>query len=707
MTMMSWHWQRVGLLFGWLVIGGLGGCSVVENGLSWPLSEDEIFKKAKEFTVIIDGCGAGSGAIIKQEGNTYSVLTAHHVVDKPHLTCLIQTSDEESYQVKGDTITQPVAEVDLGVLTFTSEKSYPVAKLGDSEKVAETTSVYVVGAPGNSEAIGPRIVMFNSGKITGKVRQPKNGYILIYDANTQPGMSGGPVLNDRGEIIGVHGQGDRDEKGMKTGWNLGIPIQIFVNPESYAALKQQQNTTANDYYSQGIAFLNEKDYYAALVSFDQAINLDPNMDKAFQGRGTANYWLNKKQEAVKDYTEAIRINPQNADAYFSRGATLHDDEIKDYGAAWKDYTKAIELNNNYAAAYRNRGLIYYKYEKYDDEAIRDYTKAIELDPNYVYAYVGRGNVYYKQEKYDQAIRDYNKAIELDPNDADAYVGRGLAHDYSQKYYAAIDDYTKAIELDPNDAATYNNRGWTYYNLKEYNSAIRDYNKAIELDPNIARAYNNRGLAHYYSQKYYAAIEDYTKAIELNNNNAWAYYRRGNSYRELKKYEMSIADYTKAINLNSNFTDAYFHRGIAYYYLKEYDLAIADYTKAIEQDRSDGAAYNNRGNVYYDLKKYDEAIRDYTKAIELNNNYALRYYNRGDAYYDSKEYDLAITDFKKAIELDKTDAYSYYKLGLIYDETGDFQTAIENYEKAAELYQKQGNDIWYQKAMKNLEELKGY
>ena len=195
--MMSWRWQKVGLLLGWLVIGGLGGCSLGK-------SEEKIAKKAKEFTVIIDGCGAGSGAIFKREGNTYSVLTAYHVVDKSW-TCLIFTSDKESYQVRGNTIIQPVPEVDLGVLTFTSDKSYPVAKLGNSEKMVEATSVYVVGAPGIIGRIKTRTLLFNSGKITGRVPQPKDGYSLIYDANTEPGMSGGPVLNNRGEIVGVHG----------------------------------------------------------------------------------------------------------------------------------------------------------------------------------------------------------------------------------------------------------------------------------------------------------------------------------------------------------------------------------------------------------------------------------------------------------------------------------------------------------------------
>jgi len=364
---MSWRWQKVGLLLGWLVIGGLGGCSLGK-------SEEKIAEKAREFTVIIDGCGAGSGAIIKREGNTYSVLTAYHVVDKSW-TCLILTPDQESHQVKGDRITQPVPNVDLGVLTFTSDKSYPVAKLGDSEKIVEATSVYVVGAPESSQAIGSRTLLFNSGKITGRMRQPKDGYSLIYDANTEPGMSGGPVLNNRGEIVGVHGRGDHNGRGMKTGWKLGIPIQIFINPESYVSVKQQEEKTANDYYNQGVT----------------------------------NYDLQKYDLAIDDYNKAIALDQNYAAAYNNRGLAYRN--LKKYELAIADYTKAIELDQNYAWAYNNRGLVYYYLKKYD-LAIADYNKMIELDPNYAHPYYSLGLIAETTGDIQTAIKNYEKAAAL-------------------------------------------------------------------------------------------------------------------------------------------------------------------------------------------------------------------------------------------------------------------------------------------------------
>jgi len=537
--MMSWRWQKVGLLLGWLVIGGLGGCSLGK-------SEEKIAKKAKEFTVIIDGCGAGSGAIFKREGNTYSVLTAYHVVDKSW-TCLIFTSDQESYQVRGNTITQPVPEVDLGVLTFTSDKSYPVAKLGDSEKMVEATSVLVVGAPGIIGRIKTRTLLFNWGKIIGRVPQPKDGYSLIYDANTEPGMSGGPVLNNRGEIVGVHGQGDRDENNIKTGWNLGIPIQIF--------LKGEKND--DDYIGRLITRINWQNIAMLLITIAIGGIIFVIVVLVFVWIYIIIYTIihyNRRVEYKKPEfnsaaisTKSIKTDNKSAADYYNQGVT--NSNLKKDDLALPDYKKDIEqkTDNKSAVDYYNQGLRNYNLKKYD-LAIADYTKAIALDPNLAAAYNNRGTAYYDLKKYDLAIADYNKAIALDQNYAAAYNNRGLAYYDLKKYDLAIADYNKAIALDPNYAAAYFGRGWTYYNLKDYDLAIADYNKAISLDQNYAAAYNNRGNAYYDLKKYDLAIADYNKAIALDQNYAHPYYSLGLIAETTGDIQTAIKNYEKAAAL---------------------------------------------------------------------------------------------------------------------------------------------------------------
>ena len=155
----------------------VGGCSQIPIFGS-TLSSEKVGEIATQITVMIDGCTSGSGVIFKKEVNTYSVLTAHHVVkdkiDKTG-TCLIFTSDGERYPVSNQ-VTVPIEGVDLAVVTFESNKIYKLAEWGDSEKATVGKVVYVAGVPAPSEAIPTRTAIRPKGEIIGRVPQPFEGY---------------------------------------------------------------------------------------------------------------------------------------------------------------------------------------------------------------------------------------------------------------------------------------------------------------------------------------------------------------------------------------------------------------------------------------------------------------------------------------------------------------------------------------------------
>ena len=284
------------------------------------------------------------------------------------------------------------------------------------------------------------------------------------------------------------------------------------------------------------------------------------------------------QEAVKEYSKAIELDPSFASAYHNRGILYNN--LGEQQKALDDYNKAIELDPSYAFAYNGRGNVYRGFGE-RQKALDDYNKAIELDPSFAYAYNGRGNVYSDLGEQQKALDDYNKAIELDPSYAFAYNGRGNVYRGFGERQKALDDYNKAIELDPSFAYAYNGRGNVYSDLGEQQKALEDYNKAIELDPSFANAYNGRGIIYYDLGEQQKALEDYNKAIELDLNYKFAYRNRGLLYSKLGNLEAAVKDYTQAIQLDPKYKNAYLNRADAYSALGQESLAEADRKAAAE------------------------------------------------------------------------------------------------------------------------------
>ena len=226
------------------------------------------------------------------------------------------------------------------------------------------------------------------------------------------------------------------------------------------------------------------------------------------------------------------------------------DEAGQYDNAIAEYTRAIEVDSNYAEAYSNRGYAYSNKGEYDN-AIADYTRAIELDSEYAGAYNNRGWAYYLKGEYDNAITDYARAIELDPNFALSYTRRGIAYNTQSEYDKAIADFNKVVDLNPNNAESFRNRGWAYYLKEEYSRAIADYTSSIQLDPSYIYAYYNRGNAYYDNEQYHEAIDDFTRAIEINPSYTNAYYSQANAYKAVNNKAKAVTALEKFIELSQD------------------------------------------------------------------------------------------------------------------------------------------------------------
>jgi tetratricopeptide (TPR) repeat protein len=156
---------------------------------------------------------------------------------------------------------------------------------------------------------------------------------------------------------------------------------------------------------------------------------------------------------------------------------------RDYDNAISDYNESIRLDPNYAPAYNDREDAYYHLGNFD-KAISDYSDAIRLNRNLAsaylaHAYYNRGLAYAKKGNFDNAISDYNEAIRLD-NSSLAYNNRGIAYANQRNYAKAITDFTEAIRLDPYFASAYDNRGFAYLHTGNRAKAAADFATAERL-----------------------------------------------------------------------------------------------------------------------------------------------------------------------------------------------------------------------------------
>jgi len=195
-------------------------------------------------------------------------------------------------------------------------------------------------------------------------------------------------------------------------------------------------------------------------------------------------------------------------------ATSPGRQMGECDKAIAEYTEAIRLNLNDAEAHHKRGNSY-AIKGDDDKAIADYTEAVRLDPNHALAYYNRANSYDRKGDDDKAIADFTQAIRLARNFAEAYHNRGLSHDKKGDHDKALADFTEAIRLDPDAAAiAYHSRGVSHAGRGDDDKAIADFTHAIRLAPTQAIFYLSRAKAHRALADNVQADSDEKKAQEL-------------------------------------------------------------------------------------------------------------------------------------------------------------------------------------------------
>ena len=139
------------------------------------------------------------------------------------------------------------------------------------------------------------------------------------------------------------------------------------------------------YFMRGRSYLKNRQYDQAVNDFNSALEKCPDRDKEtrfliFESRGNAYHALNKKDEAIKNFSDAIALNPEHAHIkyiYYNRGWVWQNKE--EYQKASNDFYAALDIDSTFAPAFYGRAQSWYKMGNLK-RALEDAKEALRLEP---------------------------------------------------------------------------------------------------------------------------------------------------------------------------------------------------------------------------------------------------------------------------------------------------------------------------------------
>ena len=416
----------------------------------------ELVRRIKPSAVAIETFDAKGATLSRGSGFFISsdrVITNRHVIEKSSRV-EIHLINGKKFTARGVLAIDGEGDLALLQVDVPPNSAAPLPLVQSAPQEGE--SIVVVGNPFGLEG------SVSNGIVSAVREIPGYGKIIQITAPISPGSSGSPVVNMRGQVIGVATLQAAEGQSL----NFAVPsariaqlkigeLQTFssLNLES----QKSKRAAAQSLYSQGLGILSRDEYARAAVYFEKAVEIDPGYAESWYQAGFCYGMLGRHADALKASRQAAKLRPEWAETYVNIGASSF--ALGQYKEAAEAYRQATKLDADNADTQYALGLSLNKLNRGDEEILA-YKRAVALKPDLANAWEQLGAAYFKQKRFSSAIEAFEQLKTYKP-----------------------------------DAKTYNYLGESYFELGKTPESVEAFNNSVAYNPDFERARFNLGKAY--------------------------------------------------------------------------------------------------------------------------------------------------------------------------------------------------------------------
>jgi tetratricopeptide (TPR) repeat protein len=436
----------------------------------------------------------GSGFFIDRNG---TLVTNDHVLDDA-FAGKVKTADGGIFTISAVIASNPLVDLIKVRVKIPPAQSVPAVLSADDPGIADR--VVVIGSPmGLAHTI-------SEGIVAAVRKHPTLGKVYQLTAPISPGSSGGPVLNLKGQVIGVIS--------FQTVLGQNINFAVAINALQTLTIEAREPSiaewtlekgTGNPHQAanlcrQGVRLSIRGRYEAALNYFQQATEANPEDPHAWSGLGSCYIGLNQPDHAIEAFHRSIAVAPEDASGYLM--LAMYYKELGQFGRQIDSLSRVIRIDPRNVSARMELADAYGRLGQTDAQ-IETYKKILEFKPDHVPTLHHMGRVLGRIGRYDKALETLRRAGNLAPDNAEIYYDMGVIYNARHLPAEELRAYIRAIRADPQMVPAHFSIAQLFLKQGNRKMALQEYTILKSLNREVAR--------HLFEMIYPESLDTYRKA----------------------------------------------------------------------------------------------------------------------------------------------------------------------------------------------------